>query len=107
MVNIIEDGRVIGRVNESRNLDYWDGNNFTNGGVGRHLGLTVRRNGDYVFIYTSQWQGDQPWAEVVDEDEAIQAILRADAIELLEESRFKKLKELYEAKYALSDEELI
>lgn len=106
MVNIYEDGKVIGRVNSNRNLDYWDGNNMTHGGVGRHLGLTIRRNGDLVFIYTSQWQGDSDWAEVVSEDEAMQAILRADATDLLDETRFKKLKELYEAKYKESDEVL-
>lgn len=104
MVNIYEDGKIIGRVNSNRNLDYWDGNNFTHGGIGRHLGLTVRRNGDFVFIYTSQWQGDRDWAEVVSDDEALQAILRADAMDLLDNPRFKKLKALYLAEYTEADE---
>lgn len=105
MINIInEDGRVIGRVMANTNLDYWDGRNHQHGGHGHHLGLTIRKNGDLVLIHTSQWQGDQDWAEVITEDEAIQAILRADAIDLLEEPRFKKLKDLYDENFAGADE---
>lgn len=106
MINIYEDGRIIGRVKASTNLDCWDGNNFTNGGIGRHLGLTIRKNGGLVLIHTSQWQGEQDWAEVVTEDEAMQAILGADAIHLLEEPRFKKLKAIYDARFSGSDEVL-
>lgn len=107
MVNIIEDGRIIGRVTASTNLDYWDGNNMQHGGMGHHLGLTIRKNGDLVFIHTTQWQGERDWAEVVGEDEAMQAILRADATHLLEEPRFKKLKDLYEANFSGADEVLV
>lgn len=106
MVNIIEDGKVIGRVSESRNLDYWDGNNMQHGGMGHHLGLTIRKNGDLVFIHTTQWQGERDWAEVVSEDDAMQAILRADAVHLLDEPRFKKLKALYDANFSGEDEVL-
>lgn len=104
MINILEDGRVIGRVMANRNLDYWDGRNHQHGGHGHHLGLTIRKNGDLVLIHTSQWQGESDWAEIVDEDEAMQAILRADAIDLLEEPRFKKLKALYDENFAGADE---
>ena len=100
MINIYEYGKVIGRVAANTNLDYWDGYNMCHGGLGRHLGLTIRKNGDLVLIHTTQWQGAQDYAEVVTEDEAMQAILRADAIDLLEEPRFKKLKDLYDSKYA-------
>lgn len=99
MVNILEYEKIIGRVAANTNLDYWDGSNLCHGGLGRHLGLTVRKNGDLVLIYTSQWQGARDYAEVVDEEEAMQAILRADAIHLLDEPRFKRLKDLYDAKY--------
>lgn len=106
MVNIIEYERIIGRVAANTNLDYWDGSNLCHGGLGRHLGLTVRKNGDLVLIHTSQWQGARDYAEVVDEEEAMQAILRADAIHLLDEPRFKRLKDLYDAKY-VDDGELL
>lgn len=100
MVNIIEYERIIGRVEANTNLDYWDGHNLQHGGLGRHLGLTIRKNGDLVLIHTSQWQGARDYAEVVTEDEAMQAILRADAIHLLEEPRFKQLKDLYDATFS-------
>lgn len=99
MVNIIEYERIIGLVEANTNLDYWDGSNMCHGGLGRHLGLTIRKNGDLVLIHTTQWQGARDYAEVVTEDEAMQAILRADAIHLLEEPRFKGLKDLYDATF--------
>lgn len=104
MINIYEYGKIIGRVAANTNLDYWDGNNMQHGGMGRHLGLTIRKNGDLVLIHTTQWQGGRNYAEVVTEDEAMQAILRADAIDLLEEPRFKKLKDLYDENFAGEDE---
>ena len=106
MVNILTDGRVIGRVEANTNLDYWDGNNLTNGGPGNHLGLTILKTGELFLIHTTQWQGEQEWAEIVSEDKALQAILRADATHLLEEPRFKKLKALYDENFAGADEVL-
>ena len=101
MVNILTDDweRVIGRVEANTNLDYWDGHNLQHGGLGRHLGLTILKSGELVLIHTTQWQGAQDWAEIVDEDEALQAIMRADAIHLLEEPRFKGLRDLYAATF--------
>lgn len=104
MINIYDYGKVIGRVAANTNLDYWDGNNMQHGGMGRHLGLTIRKNGDLVLIHTSQWQGARDYAEVVTEDEALQAILRADAIHLLDDPRFKGLKDLYDATFSGEDE---
>lgn len=102
MVNILTKDweTVIGRVEANTNLDYWDGSNMCHGGLGRHLGLTIRKNGDLVLIHTTQWQGAQDWAEIVSEEEAMQAILRADAVHLLDEPRFKRLKDLYDANFA-------
>lgn len=106
MVNILSDDmeRVIGRVEANTNLDYWDGNNMQHGGLGHHLGLTRLKTGELVLIHTTNLQGDSDWAEIVDEDKAMQAILIADAVHLLEEPRFKKLKDLYDANF--SDEEM-
>lgn len=49
-----EEENVIGRVRYNNNLDYWDGSNWTCGGLGKHKGLTKLRDGRYVLIY------DQP-----------------------------------------------
>lgn len=101
MVNILTKDweTVIGRVEANTNLDFWDGYNLQHGGLGRHLGLTILKTGELVLIHTSQWQGAQDWAEIVSEEEAMQAILRADAVHLLEEPRFKGLKALYDATF--------
>lgn len=41
MVNIYdENNQIIGRVNYSTNLDFYDGRNFSCGSVGNHKGLT-------------------------------------------------------------------
>ena len=42
-INVYEDAQhdeIIARVRYNQCLDYWDGRNWTSGGVGRHLGLT-------------------------------------------------------------------
>lgn len=105
MVNVLSEDweTVIGRVEANTNLDYWDGYNLQHGGLGRHLGITTLKTGELVLVYTYQWQGIQNRAEIVSDGEALQAILRADAIHLLEEPRFKRLKDLYDADFA--DEE--
>ena len=60
-INVYNDemsNEVIARVRYNSNLDYWDGHNWSNGGVGRHKGLTKLKNGQYVLINGSNWQGD-------------------------------------------------
>lgn len=100
MVNVYDGYDVIARVQYNNNLDYWNGHDWTNGGVGRHKGLTRLKNGRYVLIHGTQWQGERDYAEIITANQALQEILHAGRLELLEEPRFKELKELYEAKYA-------
>lgn len=87
-------GSVIARVNYNALLDHWDGNNWSDGGVGTHLGITQLRDGRYVLIHGTQWQGCSDWAETVTDEEALQAILKSGNAELLDKPKFKRLKDL-------------
>jgi len=89
-----ESNEVIARVNYNNDLDYWDGSNYTNGGVGMHKGITRLKDGRYVIIYGSQWQGSRDYGLPVSDKEALNEILNSDNEELLENPRFAKLKQL-------------
>lgn len=97
MVNVYdENGRVIARVEANNNLDRWDGSNWTCGSTGRHKGITRLKDGRYVLIHTTQWQGERDTAEIISAEQALQEILQAEATELLDEPKFAELKELWE-----------
>lgn len=64
-------GKIVARVEYNHNLDKWDGNNYCRG-VGRHLGLTRLRNGNYALIHGTQWQGEEDSAEEIMRDDALQ-----------------------------------
>ena len=96
---------VVARVRYNQNLDYWDGRNWQNGGTGRHKGITKLKDGRYVIIKGTDWQGERDYAYVVDAEEALQEILKAQRLELLETKKFAELKKLYEEKYLLEDDE--
>lgn len=96
---------VIARVRYNSCLDYWDGRNWTNGGTGRHKGITKLKDGRYVIIIGTDWQGERDYAYIVDAEEALQEILKAQRLELLDTKKFAGLKKLYEEKYLLEDDE--
>jgi hypothetical protein len=78
--------KIIARVKLNTRLDYWDGNNNTNGGIGMHKGITKLKkpqNPDkpYVLIISSQWQGEKSYAYCVDAEKAVTEILRAGSEE--------------------------
>lgn len=98
------DGVVIARVRYNQNLDYWDGRNWQNGGTGRHKGITKLKDGRYVIIIGTDWQGERDYAYIVDADEALQEILKAQRLELLDTKKFAEIKKLYEEKYLLEDD---
>ena len=108
-VNVYEDRynlkEVVARVRYNQNLDYWDGRNWQNGGVGRHKGITKLKDGRYVIIKGTDWQGERDYAYVVDAEEALQEICKAQRLELLDTKKFAELKKLYEEKYLLEDDE--
>jgi hypothetical protein len=97
---------IIARVRYNTILDYWDGSNWKNGGVGRHKGITKLKDGRYVIIIGTDWQGERDYAYVVDADEALQEILKAQQLDLLDTKKFAGLKKLYEEKCLIEDDEL-
>jgi hypothetical protein len=70
-----EEGKVLGLVDYTTNLDHWDGHNMTSGSMGRHLGLSKCKKGYYV-CYGSQWEGERDYAELIAEDEAKELCLK-------------------------------
>jgi len=86
MINVYDkDNKIVARVKENRNLDYWDGHNMTNGGTGLHKGITKLKDGRFVLIHTSQWIGDKDYGEIITKEQAIEEILRAGKEELIEQ----------------------
>ena len=75
---------IVGRVRYNAALDYWDGRNWSNGGVGMHKGISKLKDGRYVIIIGTQWQGQRDYAYVVDPDTALQEIFKAGHSELLD-----------------------
>ena len=88
--------QVIARVRYNTDLDYWDGNNMGNGGTGMHKGITKLKDGRYVIIIGSQWQGSKDYAYIVSAEEALQEILKSDNGQLLDTKKFVQLKMLHE-----------
>lgn len=90
---------VIARVRYNSALDYWDGRNWSNGGVGMHKGITKLKDGRYVIIIGTQWTGKREYAYVVDEDEALQEILKSGNENLLDTKKYAELKRYYKENY--------
>lgn len=83
-VNVYDEGdNIVARVNYNQNLDYWDGSNWQNGGVGRHLGLTKLKDGRFVLIHGTQWEGERDYGEIISAERALQEVLEAGNDELL------------------------
>ena len=87
---------VVARVRYNQDLDYWDGSNHVNGGTGMHKGITKLKDGRYVIIIGSQWQGSKDYAYIVSAEEALQEILKSDNGQLLDTKKFVGLKMLHE-----------
>ncbi len=75
-VRCFDGEEVIGMVEYTANLDYWDGSNNTSGSSGHHLGIGKTQDGRYYLIHGTQWQGERDSAEIVSEEEAKSAVLR-------------------------------
>lgn len=87
---------VVARVRYNAALDYWDGRNYINGGVGMHKGITKLRDGRYVIIIGTQWTGQKDYAYIVSDAEALQQILKSGNSELLNMKKYSDLRKLYE-----------
>ena len=96
MVNVYNDnGEFIATVKVNNNLDVWDGSNYQNGGAGRHLGITKLEDGTYVLIYSSDWQSERDYAEVITPKKAYELIMKYDDT-MLEWKAFTELKSFQE-----------
>ena len=87
---------IVARVKYNEKLDYWNGRNWGNGGLGMHKGITRLKDGRFVIIIGSQKQGSKDYVYIVSKEEALQEILKSDKLELLEDKKFAELKTLYE-----------
>ncbi len=88
------DAPVVARVQYNQMLDNWNGSNWQRGGVGRHLGLAILRDGTPVLIYGTNWQGERDYGVTVTMQEAIRAILGThDSDDILAQPRFRSLRE--------------
>ncbi len=98
-VNVYDGDEVIARVKYNNNLDFWDGHNWSCGSAGRHKGLTRLKNGQFVLIHGTDWQGERDYAEIISAQEALQEILKSENEELLKKyfpEEAKKLNEMEE-----------
>ena len=98
-VNVYESefcNEIVARVKYNEKLDYWDGRNRGNGGLGKHKGITKLKDGRFVIIIGSQMQGSKDYAYIVSKEEALQEVLKSGNLELLEEQKFAELKTLYD-----------
>jgi hypothetical protein len=101
MVKVVNEfGDLVAVVKYNNDLDFWDGRNFSCGSTGRHLGITKLKDGSYVLIHGTDWQGERDYAEIVTDEEALNEIISTGHIELLEKKKYEPLKKLYEEKYS-------
>ena len=77
-VRLYDGEKVIGYVAYTSNLDHWDGNNWSDGSTGRHLGLGKTKDGRYYLCYGTQWQGESDNAEIISLEGAKEAALKND-----------------------------
>ena len=77
-VRLFNGEKVIGMVEYTDNLDHWDGHNWSDGSLGHHLGIGRLKDGRFYLCHGTQWQGEQDYAEVVDEKRAKQEVLYHD-----------------------------
>lgn len=91
MVNIYNSSnKVIGTVKYNNNLDTWNGGNYQNRGVGRHLGITKVSNGRYCLIFGTDWEGENDYAHLIPDEQAFQLIMKYNQ-DLLDKDLFKEL----------------
>lgn len=97
MIKVYDENRgIVGVVKYNSDLDMLKGSNYQNGGIGRHKGLTRLKNGAYVLIYGSDWQGDESYGEIISAREALNEIIDSHNFGLLTEKKFAELNDMYE-----------
>jgi len=67
--------KVLGVVNYTANLDFWDGHDHSSGVPGEHIGIGKCQKGWYV-CHGTQWEGRKGHARLVTEEFAKQLCLK-------------------------------
>lgn len=88
---------IIGEVDYNQDLDYWDGRNWTNGGVGKHKGFGQLDDGRFYIIYGSQWQGDMSYARICSKEKLIKEMIKSSNSKYIED--YPELEEIYDEKF--------
>ncbi|RCV65284.1 hypothetical protein C5S53_04545 [Methanophagales archaeon] len=102
-VPVYDEGKIVARVEYNNNLDWWDGHNFTSGSIGRHLGLTRLKDGSFVLIYGTQFEGETSYADIVSEETAFQAALKSGNEEILNKYFKEKLQAMDKLEEVVSE----
>ena len=90
MVKVVNEfGDLVAVVKYNNNLDFWDGRNFS---CGSASGITKLKDGRYVLIHGTDWQGERDYAEIVTDEEALNAIISTGHAELLEKKNLSHLR---------------
>ena len=78
---------VVGHVTPNTKLDTWDGNNYTSGSTGCHIGYTrLKKSGKFVLIHTTQWQGCKDYGVIISPEELVRLAIENNCLcELLED----------------------
>lgn len=91
-----EDGNIVARVEFNNNLDYWDGHNYSCGSMGEHLGITRLKDGRFVIINGTDWQGQRDTAHIASKSDALAAVIRSGNEELMQKYFAAEVKKLDE-----------
>ena len=83
------DGYIGLDVEATYNLDDFETGDAGFNGI--HAGIVRIPDGRYVFMYTSQWEGDYNYGEVISPAEALWLVRSYDHEELLSQDEFKDL----------------
>lgn len=89
-----ENGKVVGRIKYSNNLDYPNGCYWLHKTNGFQKGLMKLYDGRYVLIYIFKKPFKRSYGKVVSPDRALQEILGSNSFELLNTRKFVELKQL-------------
>lgn len=91
-----DDGNIVARVEFNNNLDYWDGHNYSCGSMGEHLGITRLKDGRFVIINGTDWQGQRDTAHIASKEDALAAVIRSGNEELMQKYFAAEVKKLDE-----------
>lgn len=76
--SILSETSLVINEDDVLDLDEWDGNNHTTGGVGnhQHVHKIIEEDGEnvedkYLIVFSSQWQGEDTKGSVVNKEELI------------------------------------